>query len=171
MYARKLQLSKICESIEETTDTYSSVMRRLNKEKSKDLKSFMGKFKNAFDEEMDKNNEDHQNSALLKAKAIFNLRFVKLAELLVFSSGSPEEVGKTVAYIVKVILSRFPRDDRISIENIKEKILNLNVSEISNTHLPNTASYGQALTLIKTLLNGYNPEFVKKVLIATVNNL
>ena len=165
---RKQIFAKILEP--EFMDTYSSVMRDLNKQKSDKIKDFMASFKDAFDDAMEDKLEDHQDVALVAAKKVLaqniSWRFMKLAQAVVGISNNPEEVGRIVADIVKVILARMPKDKLSLYNNMRTKILNLNVAEISNTKLPDTAAYGQALTLIKTLLNGYDSEFVKKVLIS-----
>ena len=165
---RKQVFAKILEP--ESLDTYSSVMRDLNKQKSDKIKDFMVSFKEAFDDAMEDELEDHQAVALSAAKKVLahnvSWRFTKLAQAVVGISDNPEEVGRIVADIMKVILARMSKDKLSVYNNMRTKILNLNVAEISNTRMPDTAAYGQALTLIKTLLNGYDSEFVKKVLIS-----
>jgi hypothetical protein len=117
----------------------------------------MKKFKDAFDEVVDKDISDHQDEALRRAKLVLKSnaenRFEKFSQVAINVGRNPNEVGKTLANIIKVVLARVPQD-RTRVYNImKEKIHNLNVAEIANTKMPGTATYGQAITLIKTLLN------------------
>jgi len=171
--SRKKELFLVLSSFAELTDTYSSVLRDLNKNNDKEkIKPFMKKFKEAFDNAMDKDLEDHQDIALNEAKKVIASptdRFVKLAQLAM--GNNPTYVGKIVSDIVKVILARVPHDKVNTYNDMRNKILNINVADVSGKNLPDTATYGQAITLIKTLLSGYDPEFVKKVLISTANNL
>lgn len=168
--SRQLELAIILASTEESVDTYSSALRRLNKKNSKNTIEFMKRFKDAFDDALEQDLEEHQNIALRKALAFKESRLVKLAKTVI-AGNNPVEVGKTVAHIVKVILARVPDKKDITYNTMRNKILNLNVAEISGTALPDTAAYGQSLTLIKTLLSGYDPEFVRKVLISASNYL
>jgi len=173
--SRMSELFVVLASVEESADTYSSVLRELNKEDDTEKrKRFMKKFKDAFDKAIDKDPDNHQEIALVSAKksiAHSSERFVKLAQVAVGISNNPNEVGKTVADIVKVILARVPHDRIATYNTMRNKIMNINVAEISGTQLPDTATYGQAITLIKTLLSGYNPEFVKQVLTSAANYL
>ncbi|KKN74495.1 hypothetical protein LCGC14_0390120 [marine sediment metagenome] len=169
---RKSELLTILASTEESVDTYSSTMRELNKNDPKKIQLFMKKFKDAFDNVLDQGLEDnHQDIALEEARASYHSRFVKLAQAAVGTSNNPNEVGKTVAEIVRVILARVPQEKDITYDTMRKKILSMNVAEISGTTLPDTAAYGQALTLIKTLLSGYAAEFVQQVLVSASNNL
>ena len=161
---RKKELFMVLSSVAESTDTYSSVLRELNKNDDVEKRTlFMKKFKEAFDNAMDQDLDDHEDIALNEA------RKVKLAQLAMGNNSN--QVGKIVADIVKVILARVPHDRVSTYNNMRNKILNINVSDVSGKNLPDTATYGQAITLIKTLLSGYDPEFIKKVLISAANNL
>lgn len=80
-----------------------------------------------------------------------------------------DEVGRTLASIVRVILSRAPHDNATS--KIKEKFLALNPAEIAAKNSPESASYGQAITLVKTMLNGRDIGFISSALKSLVSNL
>lgn len=67
---RKRAFIKIMEK--EETSTYSAFMRKLNKESPDKVKEFMKVYKDAFDEAMEEELENHQNVALLKAKQEIN---------------------------------------------------------------------------------------------------
>ena len=106
---RRKEFFVILASTEESVGTYSSVMRELNKQDSEKRKLFMRKFKDAFDAALDADNEDHQQVALMSAQKVLahsSERFVKLAQTAVGIGNNPNEVGKTVADIVKVILKQ-----------------------------------------------------------------
>lgn len=157
----------------ESANTYSATMRELHSSSPEKVKPFMKAFKNAFDDALENNIDNHQYVALMAAKkAHVSVRFNKLAQAAISSGGSnPNEVGRIVADIIKVLLARVPHDKSSVYRIMKDKILNINVVDISNKKLPDTATYGQAITLIKTLLSGYNSEFVKQVLINAANYL
>lgn len=168
--SRQIELAIILASTEESVETYSAALRELNKNDSKNTISFMKQFKDAFDDALEQGLEDHQDVALMKALASQESRLIKLARTVI-AGNDPIQVGKTVAHIIKVILARVPQGKDVTYNTMRNKILNLNVAEISGTSLPDTAAYGQSITLIKTLLSGYDPEFVRKVLVSASNNL
>ena len=166
--SRKDEMNEIAKSIE-NMETYSSILRSLNKEKdSKKTIEFMKRFKESFDAALIAGEENEQDIALNEASIVLafncNDRFIKLAQAAIGISRDPNQVGKIVADILKVILFKIP-NKATAYNNMKTKVLNLNVADIASTNLPITAAYGQGITLIKTLLNGYSPEFIKKVLI------
>lgn len=69
MNNRKENLMRIFKLSEETTSTYSSIMRDLNKSNDKKKRmAFMKSFKQAFDEAMSQSIDDAQNAALLEAQ-------------------------------------------------------------------------------------------------------
>jgi flagellar biosynthesis/type III secretory pathway protein FliH len=172
---RRRALLTILSSTEESVDTYSGALRELNKQDSESTMLFMKEFKDAFDNALEQGAEDHQDVALQEANKVLaeesKPRIIKLAQTAISTSNDPNEIGKTVAEIVKIILARMTEDRGTVYNNMRNKILSLNVAEISGTNLPETAAYGQSLTLIKTLLSGYDAQFVQQVLVSASNHL
>lgn len=86
--------------------------------------------------------------------------------------GDPQTAGKGIADIVKFLLRRIDESKRSSaIERLKMKILNLNESEISSKKTPPSASLGQSITFIKTILIGHDPAYIRQVLNFIYRNL
>ena len=159
----------------ETTDTFSATMRKLHKEDPKKMMEFARAFKKAFDDAMESGVEDHQSVALLQAKQsvafLDESRFLKLAQTIMSSNRNPQEVGASLAGVIKILMGKLPYDRRDALENMRGKILKLNPTEISTSSMPETAAYGQSITLIKTLLNGYGSEYIKQVITFTARSL
>ena len=119
----------------ETKDTYSSVMRDLNKKDPAKAIEFAKAFKKAFDDALDAEIENHQNVALLQAKktiASKEDRLLKLAQAMMTPNRNPQEVGSSLAKVIKVLVDRLPYDRQISLKNIREKISKLDPNEIYN---------------------------------------
>ena len=169
---RKELLMIICA---EVTDTYSSTMRAINKDNPKKLQQFMKTFKDAFDSALNNDEEYHQDVALEEAKNANNCnlsyKFMKLAQLSISAQENPDFVGRNLASIIKILLSKVPHDKAAAYENMRSKILNMSAAEITNINMPITAAYGQALTLLKTTLNGYQPGYITNVLASTARHL
>jgi len=169
-----MKLQRIAKEMdEESTDTYSSMMRHLNKEAPEEAEKFRKAFKDAFDAALDEEPDDHREIALLQAKKVVSSnesdRLISLAQAYVSSAKSPEEVASALANVISMLLKRVPHAN--AIQNIKNKISQINPTEIATTSMPDTAAYGQSLTLVKTLLNGYSPTYVQQVLTAVVRRL
>lgn len=166
-----LRLAK--EVQEEETSTYSAMMREINKNQPEIREEFMRKFKDAFDRAMEQNLEDHQTIALMEAKkslgSNINYRLYSLGQIMM--SSNPTQVGQSLAQVVKVLLSRVPHDKAKAYGIIRNKILSINPGSLSSQDFPATASYGQAITLIKTMLYGYDLKFVTEALNSLVKNL
>lgn len=86
--------------------------------------------------------------------------------------GHPKPAGKALADIIKFMTGRIKSSRRQkSIEKLKGKIWHLNEYELSNVKLPATSGLGQAITLLKTVLNGHRPEYIRQVIVSVVENL
>ena len=100
-----------------------------------------------------------------------NPRLYKLAAAVI-QMGSPEAAGKGVADIVKFLLQRISLERRnVSMFKLRKKIWELNEQEIASKKTPSSASLGQSITFIKTILNGHDPAYIRKVLTHIVRNL
>jgi hypothetical protein len=90
----------------------------------------------------------------------------------VIEMGDPRIAGKGIADIVQFLVSRITQDKRPqSIINLRNKIWALDEYDISTKKNPSTASLGQAITFIKTILIGHHPMYIRNVLEHVVRNL
>lgn len=79
--------------------------------------------------------------------------------------GDPQRAGKGIADIVHFLLQRIdPLKRPAAIKKLRYKIWNLDEGEISSKKTPGSASMGQAITFIKTILIGHNPTYIRNVL-------
>jgi hypothetical protein len=98
-------------------------------------------------------------------------RMFKAAKSVV-DMGSPEEAGKGIAAIIQFIMKRMDYVKRPHhIMNLKRKIWYLNENDIASKNAPQTAALGQAITFIKTILQGHNPDYIRKVLAEVIRHL
>ena len=96
---------------------------------------------------------------------------IKLARTII-EMGTPEVAGKGIADIILFLLKRIEPENRAkAIRKLKFKIWELDEINISSKKTPASASLGQALTFIKTILNGHNPHYIRSVLSNIVRNL
>ena len=185
---RKKAINNIYSFIKGADDTkvskfnYSQIMRDLNKNNPDKIEPFMKSFKKAFDEAQEKELESPEGTALISAMYTINYsadkessllpnRFIKLAAAVV-EMGEPGAAGKALADIVKFLVSRISIESRAnSLLGLKNKIFNLNEFEIAQKKTPASASLGQSLTFIKTILNGHSPSYIRAVLDSVAENL
>ncbi len=156
--------------------TFSAVMRQLRDETPELVMPFLKSFKAAMDEAVRNELEDPDTVALTEA-----LKKIKLAESLeplikvaanVIEMGAPEEAGRGIADIVKFLLQRVESGKRAkTVAKLKDKIWKLNEQDISSKKTPSSASMGQSITFIKTILNGHSPDYIRQVLTSIVTNL
>ena len=67
--------------------------------------------------------------------------------------------------IIKIMVMRMPMDRRNpSFENIKGRLDDFNTAEIGSKKTPGGASIGVSIGLIKNILNGRDPFFIRLVL-------
>lgn len=98
-------------------------------------------------------------------------RMYKIAAATI-EMGSPQTAGRGIADIVKFLLGRISQESRPeAIKKLRTKIWNLNEHDISSKKTPSSASLGQSITFIKTILNGHPPAFIRQVLSSIVRNL
>jgi len=98
-------------------------------------------------------------------------RMYKLAATVI-EMGSPETAGKGIADIVKFLMQRISEDKKPeAYAKLRYKIWHLNEGEISSKKTPSSASLGQSITFIKTILNGHQPAYIRDVISNVVRNL
>lgn len=94
----------------------------------------------------------------------------KLAQTI--SLGDPVSVGREMAGIIGFILRSVPPDGRVqALQNLKGKLSALSPGDIAGKQSPPTAAVGQAITFVKTILNGLPYNYVKTVLDTTLRTL
>jgi hypothetical protein len=77
----------------------------------------------------------------------------------------PKYVAEQIYNIIKIMIMRMPMDKRpSSFVNLKGRINNFNIAEISSKRNPGGASIGVSIGLVKNILNGRDPFFIKLVL-------
>ena len=90
----------------------------------------------------------------------------------VLEMGDPGTSGRIMANIIRFIINRISPDKRgKAIVNLRNKIWALNEYDIANKKNPSTASLGQAITFIKTILIGHHPIYIRRVIQEVVRNL
>lgn len=150
--------------------SYSAVMRFLNKNYDEEtIKSFQNIFKENFDrlymEEKDNPEEEALEIALNSMQ-----KFKKQAAAI--EMGDPNSAGIYLANIIRFLLRRIPTEKRAAaIESMKKKIYFLNEYTIASKETPPSASMGQSLTLIKTILLEHDAHYIRATLNAIVKAL
>ena len=86
--------------------------------------------------------------------------------------GDPKLVGKYLADIIRFTLTRISPERRPqSIENLKQKIYNLNEQAIAIKTLPPSSALGQSITFVKHVLFNHDARYIREVLNNIVRNL
>jgi hypothetical protein len=90
----------------------------------------------------------------------------------VMELGDPAIAGRSLADIVRFLINRIDPNKRgKAVTNLRNKIWALDEYDISNKKTPATASLGQSITFIKTILIGHHPLYIRRVLEEVVRNL
>ena len=98
-------------------------------------------------------------------------RILKLAQA-VDDLGDPRLTGRSIAQIVRFLLRKIPYTKRPhAMMGLRKKIWELSEYDMASKKSPNTASIGQSITFIKTLLNGKQPAYIRQVLSEVVRSL
>jgi hypothetical protein len=78
---------------------------------------------------------------------------------------SPQYVAEQIKDIIGVMVGRMsPEAQMRAYPNIARKIMELNTVDIANKKSPGGASIGVSLSLVKNILNGRDPIFIKVVI-------
>lgn len=155
--------------------SYSSVMRELNKDGDTEaMKRFQDTYKQVFDDEYlsgSNNPEEKAFEEAMKSIALVDDRMIKkVADLLPL--GDAQYTGKYLAHLLKFLLRRISSERRPrSIENLKRKVFYLNEYNIAGKRTPPSSAIGQSITLLKHLLIGHNPVYIRSVLNTIVSHL
>lgn len=148
---------------------YSFILRFLRKEHPNKVFPFLQEFKSAFQEAVNEELEYPEDLAIMQALSFIGVYDIdeslyKEAKSII-DVGAPESAGKGIAAIVAFLMQRISPEKRSeSISNLKLKIMKLNTNEMASKEMPGTAAYGQAITFIKTVLNGHPANYISEVL-------
>ena len=159
--------------------SYSAFLRKLRQNAPKDcVKEFLILYNNEFNRSIKNELQKPEIVALQNSLVEFNKKHkIKLNKDIVKNAavtelGDPRLVGKYLSDIIKFTLTRISPEKRPhSLQNLKNKIYNLNQSEISYKKLPPSSAIGQSITFIKHVLFGHDLAYVKAVIANIVNNL
>jgi peptidoglycan L-alanyl-D-glutamate endopeptidase CwlK len=158
--------------------TYSAIIRKLRELEVPTLKVFLRLFKIQFDQAVLAGDKHPDKTALKKSLIEYNqINKIKLPAGSIKTAalsdyGSPEQIGRTLADIVKFELYKFKPESRDKVlQNIKNKITNMNYIEMSGRKMPVSATIGQIITFIKTALLGQPPQLIRRVMLSILQNL
>jgi hypothetical protein len=156
-------------------NSYSAIMRKMKKENDDEaMCKFQEEFKKSFDAAYEANSDSPEQEALEKAiesVASKEQTMVKqAAEAL--NLGDPLFAGQRLAQLVSFLLSRAkPEKRKHTIDLMKRKLYYLNEYDIGAKKVKGGQMYGQAITLIKNLLMGHNPSYIRNVINTIVGYL
>ena len=157
-------------------DSYSSIMRDLNKNNNLEaVQKFQKEFKQHFDEALISNEENPEEIALEKSKKIIKTEntipsIIKISAAI--QLGDTDAAGKYLANLIKFLTTRISPDNRAkSIDNLKKKIYYLNEYEMASKKVPASSSLGQAITIIKHILIEQKPQVIRSILNSVVRYL
>jgi bacterioferritin len=87
--------------------------------------------------------------------------------LVPISKRAQDPVRRTAESLFKIIqfvMFRVPQKDKIRyMQRVRGKILRMPMGQMSGKHMPTAASIGQSIALVKNVLTGLNPFFIKNV--------
>jgi len=97
----------------------------------------------------------------------------RATRLVPISKRAQDPVRRTAESIVKIInflMFRVPDKDKARyMQRIRGKILRVPTGQMSQKKMPQTAAIGQSISLVKNILSGLNPFFVKRVMDEVAN--
>lgn len=98
-------------------------------------------------------------------------RLIKLAQV-VDEMSDPKLTGKTIAEIILFMMKKINFEKRPhSLNNLRQKLLNLNEMEMSSKKSPPSSAIGNSIAFIKNILNGREPMYIRSVISEVVKNL
>ena len=145
--------------------TYSAIMREAKK---KQYFGFLSDFADAYKAILDKlyvkdgNPDDaisHTMNILKKKYKIITVKKEATVEV------SYQELGRAIANVILFLASRIKPENRTGIvAKMVRRIYYINDAELASKHTPPGAVFGQAITLIKTVLRDRDPGFIRLVI-------
>jgi hypothetical protein len=152
--------------------SYSAIMRKINSQLGQEAaKEFAKIYKNKFDQYLISGDQNPEKKSLKETLNIFkekydttlNKKVVK--EAAAKEIGSAPEVAKYLSNIIRFTLNKIKPEKRPdSIRKLKQKIMRLDVMEMSNKKMPASSAMGQSITFVKHSLFGQNPKYIRDVL-------
>lgn len=154
---------------------YSAMMRKIRQKGSKQqVRAFLEIYKKNFDkavrDKLQKPEKVAMQGTAIKFSKLFKVKFPKkmVKNAAIAELGDPTVVGRYLADIIKFTISRISQEKRPSaLASLKQKLYALDEKEISNKNLPASASMGQSITFVKTILFNHDAKYIREVL----NNL
>jgi len=155
---------------------YSTIMRELNKNDEQDkMSTFQTVFKGTFDDAYMNGDEHPEEVALDKAmKAIASPSYPETLSKAAsaIEMGDPLYAGKYLAELIKFIMRRISSEKRQhSLDNLKKKIYYMNEYDMASKKAPNSAAIGTSIVLLKHILLGHSPTYIRNILNNIVRNL
>lgn len=78
---------------------------------------------------------------------------------------NPQYVAQQIKSIIDIMLYKMSLESRIkAYPNLINRINDLNVAELSSKRNPGGAAIGASISLVKNMLNGKNPAFIKQTI-------
>ncbi len=85
---------------------------------------------------------------------------------------NPDYVAEQIYSIMRVMITRMPYERwHDSFLSLKNKMDEINVIELSNKSNPGGASIGVSISLVKNILNGRDPYFIRLVLDSLIRRI
>jgi hydrogenase maturation factor len=170
---------KVIDLTEAFEFSYSSVIRELRRQASKEQTiEFMKIFKKEFDkavvDELQKPERIALQNSLIKFNKIFKIKLKKnfVKNAATSELGEASKVGKYLSDIVKFTISKIsPENRQKSLNNLRNRFYTMNANELANKKMPNSASIGQSIIFVKSVLFNHEPNYIREVLNNLVKNL
>lgn len=181
---RQIEFFKHRKASHDDEVTYTSMLRKLNKQFDPEVvHEFRSIFKHTFDQALI-DQQPHPESIALEqamqfvdglgndAQAAHFAAFDHLAKYAGTELGDPVSVGKYLAALIHFILRRISNENRSKVvHNVRNRLYALNEVELASKRMPASSSIGQCLTIVKHLLFGKSPQYVRQVLNSIAGSL
>lgn len=157
--------------------TYSAITRLFRKNlEEKELRKFQELYRTNFEEVYLSDAKEIEKTALKKTlielQEELNLELDIVKKAGIEQLGTPEEVGKYLANIVKFTLQRIkPESRKLSILKLRKKIYLLDELELASKKMPASSAMGNSITFIKHILFNQRADYIRKVLNNIVRSL
>lgn len=176
-YFKHKKASKEIDISEADAFTYSSIIRLLRKklndnDLNKFLKTYRALFEKNYLDGLDSLEKNTLLQTLFELKEDLNLKVDIKKNAGLEELGTPSEVGKYLANIVKFTMQRIKNENRpVAMLKLKKKIYFLNENEIARKKMPASSAMGSSLTFIKHTLFNQNASYIREVLNNIVKNI
>lgn len=169
---KQVEMFKHMKKASDESLTYSAISRKLKKYDLDLFNKFRQIFKKHFDLAVLENENAPEESAL--KQTLQDLSEVKeiIKSATALDLGNSEYAGHYLANLVKFLLQRISEKNRPkSLNNMKKKIYYLNEYDLAKKDLPRGSALGQSITLLKHILFGHPPHYIRSVLNSIVRHL